>query len=60
MRVVNTFRTWNGPPKFYIELEADWFIILDEIRGKSPGLKKHQLRLFSNCDREHDFDVILG
>ena len=37
MRVVNTFRTWNGPPKFYIELEADWLIILDDARGKSPG-----------------------
>ena len=27
----------NGPPKFCIDLEADWLIILDEVRGKSPG-----------------------
>ena len=33
----NTFRTWNGPPKFCIALEADWLIILDEVRRKSPG-----------------------
>ena len=37
MHVINTFRTWNGPPKFCIELEADWLIILDEVREKSPG-----------------------
>ena len=37
IRVVNTFRTWNGPPKFCIDLEADWLIILDEIRWKSSG-----------------------
>ena len=38
MHVANTFRTWNGPPKFCIELKADWLIILDEVRRKSPGL----------------------
>ena len=37
MHVVNTFRMWNGPPKFCINLEVDWLIILDEVRGKSPG-----------------------
>ena len=36
MHVVNTFRTCNGPPKFRIELEADWLIILDEVHMKSP------------------------
>ena len=34
--IVNTFRTWNGPPKFCIDLKADWLIILDEVGGKSP------------------------
>ena len=38
MQVVNTFRRWNGPPKFCIELEADWLTILDEVRGKSPDM----------------------
>ena len=38
MRVVNTFRTWNGPPKFCSDLEAEWLTILDEVRGKSPGM----------------------
>ena len=38
MHAVNTFQTWNGPPKFCIELEADWLIILDEVREKSPGI----------------------
>ena len=37
MHVANTFRTWNGPPKFCIKLEAGWLIILDEAPGKSPG-----------------------
>ena len=37
MHVVNTFRMWNEPPKFFIELEDDWLIILDEVGGKSPG-----------------------
>ena len=37
MHVVDKFRTWNGPPKFCIDLEDDWLIILDEVRGKSPG-----------------------
>ena len=36
MQVVNIFRTWNGPSKFRIDLEADWLIILNEVRGKSP------------------------
>ena len=35
--VVNTFRMWNGPPKFCIELETDWLLILDDARRKSPG-----------------------
>ena len=39
MHVVNSFRTWNGPPKFCIDLVADWLIISDEVRGKSPGKK---------------------
>ena len=39
MHVVNTFRTSNGPPKFCIELEADWLIVLDEARTKSPGME---------------------
>ena len=37
MHVVNTFRTLNGPPKFCMELEADWLIVLDEAHTKSPG-----------------------
>ena len=37
MHSVNTFRSSNGPPKFCIELEADWLIVLDEARTKSPG-----------------------
>ena len=28
----------KGPPNFCIELEADWLIILDEVRRKSPGI----------------------
>ena len=27
----------EGPPKFCIDLEADWLLILDEVGGKSPG-----------------------
>ena len=38
MYVVNTFRTSKGPPKFCIDLEADWLLILDEVGGKSPGI----------------------
>ena len=37
MHVVNTFRTSKGPPKFCIDLEADWLLILDDVGGKSPG-----------------------
>ena len=33
MHVVNTFRTSKGPPKFCIDLEADWLLILDEEAG---------------------------
>ena len=40
MHVVNTFRMWNGLPKFCIELEADWLSILVEVRGKSPERMK--------------------
>ena len=32
------FERGMGPPKFSIDLEADWLIILDAVRGKSPGL----------------------
>ena len=32
------FERGMGPPKFCIDLEADWLIILDAVRGKSPGL----------------------
>ena len=28
----------EGPPKFCIDLEADWLLILGEVGGKSPGL----------------------
>ena len=28
----------KGPPKFCIDLEADWLLILDEEAWKSPGL----------------------
>ena len=35
--VVNTFPMWNGLPEFCMGLEADWLIILNEFRGKSPG-----------------------
>ena len=38
MYVVNTFRTSKGPPKFCIDLGADWLFILDEAGGKSPGM----------------------
>ena len=41
--VTNTFRTWKRPPKYCIELEADWLIILDEVRKKSPGRGKVDL-----------------
>ena len=44
MHVVNKFRTWNGPSKFYIDLEANWLIILNQVRGKSPG----NLHIFSS------------
>ena len=27
----------EGPPKFCIDLEADWLLILGEVGGKSPG-----------------------
>ena len=37
MDVVNTFRTSKGPPKFCIDLGADWLLILDEVGRKSPG-----------------------
>ena len=37
MHVVNTFRTSKGSPKFCIDLQADWLLILDEVGGKSPG-----------------------
>ena len=37
MYVVSTFRTSKGPPKFCIDLEADWLLILDEVGGESPG-----------------------
>ena len=35
MHVVNTFQTWNGRPKFCIDLVPHWLIILDEISRKS-------------------------
>ena len=28
----------EGPPKFCIDLEADWLLILGEVGGKSPGM----------------------
>ena len=28
----------EGPPKFCIDLEADWLLILGEVDGKSPGI----------------------
>ena len=34
--VVNTIREWHGLLKFCFELEADWLIISDEVRWKSP------------------------
>ena len=37
MDVVNTVRTSKGPPKFCIDVGADWLLILDEVGGKSPG-----------------------
>ena len=37
VKEVNAFRTSNGPPKFFIELEADWLIISEEDHRKSPG-----------------------
>ena len=40
MLVVNTFRTSKGPPKFCIDLEADWLLILDKVGGKSPDLSQ--------------------
>ena len=39
MCVVNTLRTLNGPPKFCIDLGADWLIILDEVRRESSRLR---------------------
>ena len=30
----------EGPPKFCIDLEADWLLILDELGRKSPGRVK--------------------
>ena len=33
----HTFRTSKGPPKFCIDLEADWLLILAEASGKSPN-----------------------
>ena len=29
----------EGPPKFCIDLEADWLLILGEVGGKSPGIE---------------------
>ena len=37
VHVVNKFRTSKGPPKFCIDLEADWLLILDKAGRKSPG-----------------------
>ena len=45
MHVVNTFRTWNGPQKFRIELEADWLIIYHLVSLTSPSV--YPIVLFS-------------
>ena len=47
-------RTWNGPPKFSIDLEADWLIILDEVLSKSPGHIHEKFTFMDRC-----WDVIL-
>ena len=34
----------EGPPKFCIDLEADWLLILGEVGGKSPGQMNDQFK----------------
>ena len=43
----DTFRTWDGPPKFCIEIEADWLIFLDEVRRKSPAYELTSIHLIA-------------
>ena len=50
MQVVNTFQMSKGPPKFCIDLEADWLLILEEVGGKSPGCSK--TKLFYRAENE--------
>ena len=40
MHVVNTFQMWNRPPKFSIDLEADWLNYLTKF-AQSPGLSRN-------------------
>ena len=47
---------WNEPPKFCIDLEADWLIILEEAIGKPHGVNMVSVAvLFSGSHKKYAF-----